>query len=203
MAVAKKEIIKLTTPVFRVAFPSVFEKAAFDGSAEKFSLTAIWTPKLFKGNEPELWKKMGAELQAQAKEVTGKDWLKLADDKKGLRKGTEKEDLEGFGEGTMFASLSTQRQPSVFDMSGNRILDAEEIYPGVFCRAVVNVYGYSNKSKGTAFGLWSLQKVKDGPRIDGGGSSGSVNDFEGDVDDSWLEEHTDNVDNNLDDGIPF
>jgi hypothetical protein len=200
MAVAKKDIIKLTTPVFRVAFPSVFEKAAFDGSAEKYSLTAIWTPRLFKGNEPDLWKKMGAELQRQSKEVLKRDWKDISSDKRGLRNGKEKPDLEGFGDGTMFASLSTLIQPAVFDLNGQKIMDADEIYAGCFCRAVVNVYAYDNKSKGTAFGLRTLQKVKDGPRLDGG-AGGSVDDFDGGVDDSWMEQHTDSL--TLDDEIPF
>jgi len=189
---AKKETIKLTTPVFRVAFPSVFEKSSYQGSAEKYSLTAIWTPKTFGPRDKELWKALLAEMERASQDAFKKSWKAIPSNNRGIRDGVEKGDMDGFGEGTFFATLSTLVEPGVFDRNGNQIVDKDEIYPGVFARATVNVYAYNNMSKGVAIGLRNLQKVKDGPRLDGRGD-GAKDFADNELDESWLEEHTDSL----------
>lgn len=190
---AKKESIKLTTPVFRVAFPSVFEKSSFQGSAEKYSLTAIWTPRLFTPKDKELWKKLMAELDRVSRESFKLPWKDLTKNyNTGIRDGREKVDMDGFGEGTYFATLSTTVQPGIVDRFGEPITDKDDIFPGVYCQASVNIYSYNNLSKGVAIGLRNLKKIKDGPRLDGRGDASK--DFsDDDLDDSWLEEHTDSL----------
>jgi hypothetical protein len=48
------------------------------------------------------------------------------------------------------------------------ITDPKEIYPGAKVRASLRAYAYSvNGNNGVAFSLGNLQKVGDGPRMDG------------------------------------
>lgn len=195
-----KEVKKLTTPPFLVAFPSLFEKSSFEGSTPKFSVTAVWSPAKFSEQDKALWKAILQELEDASQAAFKLSWKDLDGKNRGIRDGKLKPDLEGFGEGTRFANLTTLIQPGVFDLSGNAIVDADEVYAGCIGRATVNVYSYNNKSKGTAIGLRNFQLIKKGKRIDGRGDGSK--DFDGAaVDDSWLEAHTDNL--LTDDSIDF
>jgi hypothetical protein len=190
---AKKDIIKIKTPVFRVAFPFVFEPSSYDGGNEKYSLCAIWTPSQFGKKDKERWQELRAELDRVSRDAFKTAWKDLGRGYNiGLRDGKEKADVEGFGDGTYFATLSTQVKPGIVDIQGNDITSKDEFYPGVYAQGTVNIYSYNNKSKGVAIGLRNLLKVKDGPRLDGRGSASG--DFDpDDIDESWLEEHTDSL----------
>lgn len=195
---------KLITPVFRLSFPHMFEAQRMGddpNSKPKFGTGAIWTPAKFTAHEKVLWQKILKELNAAAMHTFGKEWKKLpANIKRGLRNGAEKEGMEGYGEGTRFASLTTKTRPGVIGIekdpeTGEYVKinpdegNADEIYPGCYCRATVNVYSYDNKGKGVALGLRNLQKVKDGPRLDN--RVAAEDDFDEDVDAAWLEESED------------
>jgi hypothetical protein len=48
------------------------------------------------------------------------------------------------------------------------INDPKEIYPGAIVKASLRAYAYSvNGNNGVSFALGNLQKIKDGPRMDG------------------------------------
>jgi hypothetical protein len=178
---------KVVTPVFRVSFPAVFEAKSFEGSAPKFSVAAIWTPGLFTPKEKELWQGM-IDL---ADEVSLERFKKKMSDlpgnfKRAIRDGAEKADLGGYGDGTMFANLSSKMRPGLIDRDRTPITDADEFYPGCYARATITCYSYDNKGKGVAFGLQNLQKVKDGDRLDS--RTDASDDFaEDDIDDRWAE----------------
>lgn len=191
----------LMTPPFLVAFPSLFEKSSYDDSTPKYSVTAVWTPAKFSAQDKALWQAILRELEDASQAAFKKPWKDLPENNRGIRDGKHK-DLEGFGEGTRFANLSTLLQPGVFDLSGNAIMDSEEVYAGCIGQATVNIYSYNNKSKGTAIGLRNFRLIKKGKRIDGRGDG--AKDFEGAaVDDSWLEAHTDNLLDNGTEDLDF
>jgi hypothetical protein len=207
-----KEKVKLTTPVFRGAFTQgVFEKReGKDGGKPKYSLTAIWTPNDFSAKDKALWSAIKAQMDAECMRVFKMSWAdckRPVDDggiegfKSGIRNGKSKADLDGFGEGTFFATLSSQYAPGVVDVNKDTISKEEdntdEVYAGAYYRATVGVYAYSNKRKGVAIGLNNLQKIKDGERLDGRGNVGD--DFDEEVDSSWIESN----EPSLDDDIPF
>lgn len=197
MAKEKIERVKLTTPVFRVSFPNLFEARAIEGdpnSKPKFGTSAIWTLAKFSDKDKVLWKKIMAELDKESRRKFGKAWKELpASIKRGIRNGDEKEGMEGYGEGTRFANLTTKNRPGVIDKDKNEISpeegNADEIYPGCYARATVTVYSYDNKGKGVALGLRNIQKVKDGPRLDN--RTAADEDFDEELDAAWLEESDD------------
>src|SRR3989304_900922 len=194
---AKGELVKYVTPVFRLSFPNLFEAKAMDAQSKpKFGCAAIWTPKVFTETDKVRWKAIMGALNAAALEKFKKPWKELpANIKRGVRNGAEKEGMEGYGEGTAFANLSTKMRPGVVgtekDAEGKYLTispeegNADEIYPGCYCRATVTVYHYDNKGKGVALGLLNIQKVKDGERLDS--RTNAADDFQ-DQDSEWLDQ---------------
>lgn len=192
------EIIRYQTPVFRVSFPAMFKAESYDGGEPKFGLSAVWTPSKFSDKEKVLWKKLLKALDDESKRAFKKAWADLpANIKRGLRDGAEKADMEGYGEGTMFASVTSKMRPGLIDRNKLPIIpDAEkekyeaedkefsneEFYPGCWARATVTVYSYDNKGKGVALGMMNVQKVRDGERLD------SRTDAADDFDDDFLED---------------
>lgn len=192
------KVKKLTTPVFRLSFPSLWLAKASTispatDSKPKYGCAAIWTPAEFSQQDKELWRAILAELDSVARESFNRPWKNLPEDKRGLRDGSSKSHLAGYGDGTRFANLTSLEMPGVVDLTKHDINPAEGnthlIYPGCFCRATVNVFAYGTKkgdlSKGTALGLRNLQKIKDGPRLDN--RVAAKDDFDDDVDAAWLE----------------
>lgn len=180
------EVKRFVTPVFRLSFPALFAARSYDGKDAKYGCSAVWTPSEFNDQDKKLWKAILRALDAESKSCFNKAFKDLpANFKRGIRDGAEKSDLEGYGEGTKFASLTTQMRPGVIDRSKNVISpeegNGEMIYPGCYCRATVNVYSYNNKGKGVALGLMNLQFIKDGDRLDS--RTDAAEDFEDDLDD--------------------
>jgi len=196
------DVQKLVTPPFRVSFPNLFEARSVDGGKPKYGLSAIWTPSEFTASDKKKWKAILGAMDAEAQSRFKKGLKELpANVKKGIRDGEEK-NLEGYGSGTKFANLTSQQRPGVVDLNKDKIGpeegNADEIYPGCFCRATVTVYSYDNKGKGIALGLMNVQKIKDGERLDS--RTDAAEDFEGDeVDDAWLEQEEDTVDDDGED----
>ena len=205
------EVKRYVSPVFRLSFPALFEAESYDGGAPKFGCSAVWTPSKFSDKDKKRWKAMLGALDAESKVRFKKAWKDLpANIKRGLRDGAEKADMEGYGDGTYFASLSTKMRPGVVDKDRDPIEpgNTDEIYPGCYCRATVTVYSYDNKGKGVALGLMNIQKVADGERLDS--RTDAADDFEDDIDEGWLEQDEDDFldgdgDSGLedDDDIPF
>lgn len=191
----KKPVI---TPVFRGAFLNLFEARAMqnqDGSQgkPKFGLTAIWDYSKFTDGDKLRWKAMAGLMDEACMAKFKKPYSAFKDlgnFKKAIRKGEEKPDLNGFGPGTYFASLTTQRMPSIVDKDGNPIGpahgNAHLVYPGAYFQASVNAYGYDNKGKGVAIGLMNLRLVGNGPRLDS--YTTATEDFDGETDMGWLSE---------------
>lgn len=159
---------KLVTPIFRVSFPNVFEASSYQGGPPKYGVTAVFEPESFSPADKKRWAAMNKLADGASKETFGKPIDKLpANFKRPVRDGEEKAELDGFGEGKKFISLSTKFKPEILaEDRESIIMDAEDFYPGCYARASVNAYGYDNVGKGVAYGLMSLMKVKDGERLD-------------------------------------
>jgi hypothetical protein len=184
---------KLVTPIFRVSFPAVFEAKAFDGGPPKFSVSAIWDPSKFTAAEKQLWQAMLDLADEVSLERFKKKMSQLPPNfKRALRDGSEKAELAGYGEGKLFANLSSKMRPGLIGLDRQPILDAEEFYPGCYARATITAYSYDNKGKGVAFGLQNLMKVKDGERLDS----------RTDANEDFAETSDDDLDR-FDDDIPF
>lgn len=191
---AEKEKKKtIMTPVFVGSFLNVFTPNEYQGDdgdkdkqkQPKFGITAIWTPAKFTEKDKERWRRLLGLLDEAAMAQFKKPWKELAPDtyKKGLRDGAAKTGLEGFGEGTRFANLTTTFKPGLVDLNGDDVIDPSRIWAGCRFRATINAYGYANRGKGVALGLMNLQFVGEGPRLDGRGSA--ADDFSEDSDLGW------------------
>lgn len=200
------ELKKYVTPVFRLSFPTLFKAESYEGSEPKFGLSAVWTLSKFTESDKKKWKAIMGALDAESKATFKKAWKDLpANVKTGVRDGAEKADFEGYGKGTRFANITSKMRPGVINLEKDTISpeegNADEIYPGCYCRATVTVYSYNNKGKGVALGLQNVQKVADGERLDS--RTDAAEDFEDDVDEEWLDADEDAVDDDFDDEVPF
>ncbi len=154
---------KVTTPIFRVSFPSVFEAKSMNGGKAKYGLSMLFTPTTFTDNDKKRWAEMIALADEASLEKFKKKVKDLPDNfKKPFRKGEEKEGMEGYGPGVIFCNATSQQKPGLVDANRNLITSEEDFYPGCYARATVVAYAYDNQGKGVAFGLNNIQKVKDG-----------------------------------------
>lgn len=177
---------KVTTPPFRVSFPAVFEKSQYGEGKPKYSVVMLFYPEKMNDKEKKRFSAMKGLLDEACRAKFGKslkDMSKNPNFKPGIRKGEEKEDLDGYGEGMLFATASSLMQPGIIDRDRDPIINAEDFYAGCWSRATVTAYAYDNKSKGCAFGLQNLQKLGDDDSFSG--RVGAEDDFEKDEDEVW------------------
>jgi hypothetical protein len=81
--------------------------------------------------------------------------------------------LKGFEPGGCFINVTTIEPPGLFDRNRQPILDVSKVYSGAWVRAEVTCFGFDKGGgKGVAFGLSSLQLVRDGERFGGADRSG-------------------------------
>lgn len=199
-----KNLGKFLTPVFRVAFPKVFELDTYGGGAGKYTLDAIWEPAKFSANDKKLWQELLKGMDTACLDTFKKKRLELPSTHRlGIRDGEEKT-AEGYGAGKVFAKLASNKPFGVVDIERRAISPAEgnahELYAGCYARAFVRPYTFNDQGKGVRLVILSLQKVGDGPQL--GGGSNAAAEFEGiDFDSEALSKY-DTVDE-LDDEIAF
>lgn len=148
---------KITTPIFRVSFPHVFEPVENQNHEKKYSIVMLFD----KSHDLTVLK------QAVAKAIVdrwGSDKTKWP---KGLRnplRDGEEKVLAGYPEyaGTIFCTASSKVPPGIVDGRLQAILDKNEFYSGCWARATVVAFAYDKSgNRGVAFGLNNIQKVKD------------------------------------------
>lgn len=205
---------RLTTPRFVLSYPHLFkaQKPLNPNAPPQFSGQAIFRPADFDDREKKLWGAMMKEIRVQIADVfkiKGENRVEVekALTKKypkawiALRDGTEGdfETRTGYGPGTKFARLHTTSPPGVVDASRSIIHpsegNADEIYPGVVCRATITIKAYDHKEsggKGYTFYLGNIQKIKDGARLDS--RVAAEDDFDEDLDGAWLDQEDDTGD---------
>lgn len=146
-------IEKILTPAFRVAFPSVFKKRAYEGGDEKYEITMLFP----KNTDISLLQKAAdAALDAtySGKKARPKG-LKFP-----FRDGDEVE-WDGYAGCTAVKATSLYR-PNVVDRKLQTIDDEELFYAGCWARATVNAFCYDKKgNKGVTFGLQNVQFLRD------------------------------------------
>ena len=84
------------------------------------------------------------------------------------------------------ASCRQDRKPEIVDTHGNPIIDASEIYSGIWGRVGVDFFPYNFAGKqGVGCSLVNVQKLADGEPL-GGGRVSAADDFGGDDEDDWM-----------------
>ena len=181
---AKSGRIRPLTPPFRVSFPDVFVKRAFQGQGEKngryacaalFSgfevedgRTIIKTPASWPEKDQAKWNALVAACNEVAIKSFKKPMKELdrAQYQLPFHRGEQKE-YEGYGPGVVYFTMSAKnRRPCVIDRDGITLVGPEEFYAGCYARASVTPFAFNNKGKGIALGLNHLQKLKEGERLD-------------------------------------
>jgi hypothetical protein len=153
-----------TTPIGRVSFPYVFEraKALEPGKEGKYEITLL-IPK------SEDISVIRASMENVAKEAFGAKFQGLDNLKHPpIRDGDDK----GAGDpafGHWVIRAKTSKRPLVVDGSRTRIEQKEQLYGGAFGRINVTPASYSlPTSWGVTLYLNAVQKVRDGERFGGG-----------------------------------
>jgi hypothetical protein len=198
-----KDTVKLTTPPFIACFPNAFKArpGGKNGTGKlKYGLTALWLdPDAFPEQDKKKWVAILKALSAESVAAFGKKWSELnpAVYRTGIRKNSDREEPfehPNITPRAMFANITSDYKPGVCDINGNDVgpeLGNEDLlYPGCLCRATVNAYSFKNEGKGVAIGLNNIMilssNVAKYPRLDN--RKGAAEDFDDDVDSSWLGE---------------
>lgn len=168
----------------RLSFPNIFRPSAFNpGDDPKFSATFI-----LEEGDPQL-----ETIRTEMKRIAAEKW---ADDvpprlKRCLRSGSEKSDLDGFGEGTWFFNASNKKRPGVFDRDRSALVEEDgKPYAGSYVNVLVDFWAQDNKfGKRINASLQGIQFAKDGDGFGGGSGTATSDDFNTleDVDDSFLD----------------
>ena len=161
---------RLTTPEYRVSFPSVFEsKAITPGAKAKFSVQMLFrvsgTPK--NGEKIVSIEPLKEAVRACLTEKYGDrtKWPKNL--QLPFRNGVEK-DYDGYGEGIVFVGASSVMRPGVVGPDVQPIITPNEFYGGCFAIATINPYAWEYMGKcGVSFGLQNIQKTRDGEPFSG------------------------------------
>jgi len=162
----------------RLSFPKLFRAEAFQpGQVKKYGATLI-VPK----DHPQLGE-IKAMIADAAAETWGEDWqsvLKsLPSDKKGLRDGSEKANLDGFGSGVMFFNATTDKRPGVYDRDQSPLVEDDgRPYAGCYVNAQIEAWAQNNQyGKRINFTLRGVQFAEDGEAFGGGGAPAAADEF--------------------------
>lgn len=159
----KSEFVKITTPKFRVSFPSVFQPKSFEGQAPKYSVVMLFE----KTADLAAMKKAAMEKAIEAfgpKETWPKNF------KWPFKNGDDKPELQGYpGSIVVTASCKADNRPGVVDRNLSAITEEDgAFYAGCYARATVSVFPFDKAgNRGVSFGLLNLQKLGDGEAFSG------------------------------------
>ncbi len=163
---------KLTTPVFRLSFPSLFEPKAGPGAGakEKYRLVMLFDKKedlraLKKLAFDAIVSKWGsdkAKWPANLRTINLTTFLTVSGKDGWPFRDGDAQNYDGYP-GMVSVPASSEVRPIVVDQKLKPVLDKSDVYPGCYCRASINAFAWDNSgNRGVSFGLLGVQKVKDG-----------------------------------------
>lgn len=160
---------KVVTSKVRFSYAHVFEPSAIEEGQEKKYSVSIIIPK----SETKLIEKIKEAIKAALEEGKAKFGGKIPTNYKNpLRDGDEERPDDENYENSYFINANSARKPGLVNANLDPILDKDDFYSGCYGRASVNFYAFNvSGNKGVAVGLNNLQKLEDGIRLSGGGSS--------------------------------
>ena len=157
----------------RLSFPSIFQRASFNGEQGKFEATFLLNKETQADQIAALEKAIDTAI-AEAK-------VKVPSDKRCLKDGDEF-DYDGYA-GHMAFKASTNRRPTVIDRDKTPLAEDDgKPYAGCYVNAIVDIWvqnnSYGKRANGNLFGI---QFFKDGEAF-GAGDTDVTDDFD-DMDD--------------------
>ena len=175
---------KLMTPLFRASYAHLLKpklrKDAKEGDTPKYSVL-IPIKKTSKEGKIFLAKLEKAMLAASL-EKHGKAIPKNKLKHWPIRDGDEENEdgeVDPNHAGHWCINASSRRKPQVINKKGDVLLDEEEVYSGMWCRATIAAWAWDNPTggKGVSIDLHNLIKMKDDEKL-GGGAAPATSDFE-------------------------
>jgi hypothetical protein len=172
--------MKINLKNVRLSFPSLFQKATFNGEATKFEATLL----LNKDSQADAIKAIKAAINSKIKDdLKG---AKLGADKICFKDGDEI-DYDGYA-GHMSIKASNAKRPMVIDRDKSPLTEDDgRPYAGCYVNAVIELWAQNNGyGKRINASLLGVQFFKDGETF-GDGVSASVDDFDafGDDDEAY------------------
>lgn len=171
------KVTALTTGRVRISYEHLLQQYSNNGGEPKFSVTLL-IPK----SDINTKRLIDAAIAAAIAEGTPTKWggTRPAQpaipiyDGDGVRPSGE-----AFGpecKGCWVMTASSKQRPNVVDLNIQPILDATQIYSGMYARVSINFFAYNSAGKkGIGCGLGNVQKLADGEPL--GGRSTPEEDF--------------------------
>jgi hypothetical protein len=156
----------------RLSFPSLFQKATFEGKETKFEATLL----LDKKQHAETITEIQAAIKLAIKEKLA--GAKVGADKLCMKDGDES-DYEGYA-GTMSLKAANAKRPLVIDRDKTPLAESDNRpYSGCYVNAIIELWAQNNGyGKRINANLLAVQFYKDGQPFGDAGANASVNDFD-------------------------
>jgi len=168
----KTENVKVHLKNVRLSFPSIFNRATFDGKEGKYEATLL----LDKSDT-----KTKAKIDKVIEDAIKAANVKVPNDKRCLKDGDDSE-YDGY-ENVWSIKASSSKRPTLIDRDKTPIVEDDDIlYAGCYVNAIIDVWIQNNQyGKRANANLYGLQFVKDGEAF-GSGPVDVTDEFD-DIDD--------------------
>lgn len=170
--------MKYTLKNVRLSFPSLFQKAKFNGVETKYEATLLLDKEAHADIIKELQKGIAEKIKTDLKGA------KLGADKICLRDGDDTS-YDGY-EGCMTFKAANNKRPLVIDRDKTPLTEEDgKIYSGCYVNAIVELWSQNNEyGKRINGNLLGVQFFRDGEAFASSGETAGVDDFESLNDDS-------------------
>jgi hypothetical protein len=160
----------------RLSFPSLFQKAQFDGAETKYEATFL----LDKVKHASVIKEIDAAIKSKI--IADLKGARVPAEKLCLRDGDETE-YEGYA-GHMTLKASTKKRPLVLNKDKSPLTEEDGVvYSGCYVNAIIDLWTQNNNyGKRINATLLGVQFAGDGEAFSSGGSTATADDFD-DIDD--------------------
>ena len=158
----------------RLSFPSIFNRAEFNGEQGKFEATFL----MYKDSQAVQIAKLESAIEAAIKEAK----IKVPSDKRCLKDGDEVE-YDGYAN-MMSLKASSKKRPTVIDRDKTALAEDDQNapYAGCYVNAIIDLWVQNNNfGKRVNANLYGIQFVKNGEAF-GSGDIDVMDDFD-DIDD--------------------
>jgi len=156
-------------PNARLSFPSLFQKAEFNGQVGKYEATL-----LFPKSDTKTYDAIMAGIEATKKDAK----IKVGADKLCIKDGDDIE-YDGYA-GHWAVKASNGKRPTVINRDKTPLVEEDEVvYAGCYVNAIIDFWGQNNSyGKRVNANLLGIQFFKDGEAFGDGGKTADADEFD-------------------------
>lgn len=164
--------MKYTLKNVRLSFPSLFNKAKFNGTETKYEATLLLDKVAHADVIEEIRKGIAEKIKSDLKGA------KLGADKICLRDGDDA-GYDGY-EGCFSIKASNNRRPTVIDRKKDQVQEDDNLfYAGCYVNAQIELWSQNNEfGKRINANLLIVQFARDGEPFGAGGTTGDIDAFD-------------------------